>query len=211
MLVCSPRSGRAFSGNGMRVTQRPAAGSSSVSGRPRGSWSVIVPGTAPFGVGGEEGVHPARAEDVAALDAEGVPQLLEDAEAHVEGDAAVRGAVGEELVHVLRRVRAPVGEDLLQQAAAEGGGVLQAELLRSRAPAGGGRVMETVDPNAVRGDFRVRVQIRFLAVFDEDVVALVEVEAEPRALELMEGRFLSGAHPHMRGSLVEAVAGSVTG
>src|SRR5215204_5878054 len=70
---------------------------------------------------GEILVHPPGPEDVRALDPEGIPQPLQQAEPDVKDDAAVWGGVGEELVDIVGRRPAwsLVGDDLLEKGPAD--------------------------------------------------------------------------------------------
>src|SRR5215218_9452583 len=73
---------------------------------------------------------------------------------------------------------------------------------------GGGRdVVEAVDPDAVGWDLVVAVEVGELPALDEDLVVLVEVEAEQWALELVEDWLAIAAHPDMGQALVELVEG----
>ncbi len=184
---------------------------------------------------GEVFVHPPGPEDVGLVDPEGVAQGFGEAEADGEGDAAVRRAVGEQLVDVLggRVARALVGDDLLDQAAGDQAahrvgdevdvrcaglhlelldqyqqvlrGPLQAVVARPPAPGARRGVVEAVDPDAVGVDPVLGVEVRLLVAGHQDLVPVVQVQAQQRALELEEGRAVVALDADVGRPLVEPV------
>jgi len=87
------------------------------------------------------------------------------------------------------------------------GGAFEAVVLWSLGLGGGRDVVEAVDPDAVGWDLVVAVEVGELPALDEDLVVLVEVEAEQWALELVEDGLPIAAHPDMGQALVELVEG----
>jgi len=80
----------------------------------------------------------------------------------------------------------------------------EAVVLWSLGPGGGRDVVEAVDPDAVGWDLVVAVEVGELPALDEDLVVLVEVEAEQWALELGEDWLAIAAHPDMGQALVNS-------